>query len=69
MDSNATPRPFDEDEVVTAGQCPRCHVRCAGRPEDREKLEELLRVHRRHCPGGDRAGDVWLPFGDRYIRS
>jgi hypothetical protein len=69
MNSDAMPRPVDEDDVVTVGQCPRCRVGCAGRAEDRGKLEELLRVHQQHCPGGDRAGDVWLPFGDRHIRS
>jgi hypothetical protein len=22
----------------------------------------MLRVHEAHCPGGDRSGELWMPF-------
>jgi hypothetical protein len=69
MDLYLRPTDSEEDAAMIAGECPRCHVRCAGSPADREKLEEVLRVHRLHCPGGDRSDELWRPFGARRPRS
>jgi hypothetical protein len=48
--------------VEDVGVCALCGVRCAGQPQDHERLRRMLVGHERFCPGGDRHGERWLPF-------
>ena len=44
------------------GRCFRCLVQCMARPAERARVLQLLHAHEACCPGGKRAGDVWMPF-------
>ena len=44
------------------GRCFRCLVQCMARPAERPRVLQLLHAHEACCPGGKRAGDVWMPF-------
>ncbi len=42
--------------------CSRCELSIVAGRANRAGLENMLRLHEMHCPGGDRSGQVWMPF-------
>ena len=48
------------------GTCARCGLRLGGQAADRAAVAELVGLHERHCAGGDRSAETWLPFRAVY---
>jgi CheY-like chemotaxis protein len=46
--------------------CLLCGLRFAGEPEDDSALSALIRLHGRHCAGGDRSTEEWVPYREVY---
>jgi len=42
--------------------CRRCELRIGSDPNNRAALAQMLQVHETYCPGGDRSGELWMPF-------
>jgi CheY-like chemotaxis protein len=50
----------------TLGACWVCGLRFAGDPVDRAAVDVVRALHARHCAGGERSGEVWLPLRAVY---
>jgi len=48
------------------GNCTRCGLRFGGQAADHGAVDELVRLHERHCAGDDRSAETWLPFRAVY---
>jgi len=46
----------------STGICPACGVTFVASVDRYDETEEIFRVHRSICPGGDHSGDVVTPF-------
>jgi PleD family two-component response regulator len=53
-------------QLPVVGVCSRCGLRFGGEPADRDAIEHLRGLHERHCAGGDRSTETWLPFRAVY---
>lgn len=54
------------DRLPILAGCSRCGLRFGGEAIDRDAIEHLRRLHERHCPGGDRSTETWLPYRAVY---
>lgn len=46
----------------TVGKCCACSVAFGGTVEQAASVEQVLRAHESICPGGERDGELVLPF-------
>lgn len=54
--------PPHSEDLQPAGACTLCRVVFFARPDQVRGTRELIRLHESICPGGERLGEVALPY-------
>lgn len=54
--------PNEPNDLQPAGACTLCRVVFFSRPDQVTHTRQLIRLHESICPGGERLGEVALPY-------